>query len=437
MRRQPISILLALLCGILIPTGGASQEPKTKPNILFILADDVGREVLGCYGGSSYETPRIDSLADSGMKFTNAYVMPVCHPTRVALLSGQYPFQLGNPEWGTYPKKAEGDTLPNVLKRAGYSTAVAGKWQLALLKNDLGQPHRMGFDEYCLFGWHEGARYHSPFIYQNGKLREGLQDAYGPEVYTDFLIDFMKDCKTKQTPFFAFYSMALCHNVTDDLDGPVPFAPHGKYDDYHQMVEQMDRMVGKMIDAIENLGIAGETMIVFLTDNGTPKFVITDYQDGKLVEEPVTSRFGDREIPGGKGDATDWGTRVPLLVRWDGVVEGGSATEAMVDSVDFFPTFAEAGKARLPKDISYFGKSFLPILTEESNEGREWVFAGRNENYFVRTNGWKLHGDGRLFDMATDPDEQEPLGPGDGAPEKAKEARTHLQSILESLKLSD
>jgi arylsulfatase A len=138
-------------------TRGAS-----KPNILLILADDVGREVLGCYGGTSYKTPNIDQLAVDGVRFEHSYVMPVCHPTRTTLLTGQYPYRLGHPVWGSFPREAEKRTLPALLRAAGYATAVAGKWQLTLLKDDLEQPRRMGFDKYCLYGWHEGPWYYQP-----------------------------------------------------------------------------------------------------------------------------------------------------------------------------------------------------------------------------------------------------------------------------------
>ncbi len=112
----------------------ASAEDAVPPNILLILADDVGREVLGCYGGRSYATPQLDRLAAGGVRYTHAYAMPSCHPTRIALLTGQYPFRLGHPDWGTFPAAAEAGALGNVLKQAGYATAIAGKWQLTMLQ---------------------------------------------------------------------------------------------------------------------------------------------------------------------------------------------------------------------------------------------------------------------------------------------------------------
>src|SRR5262249_13024156 len=144
------SILFSLCLVIGASVCPAAEKP---PNILFILVDDVGREVLGCYGGQSYRTPNIDDLASRGIRFNNAYVMPMCHPTRTCIMTGQYPFRLGAMQWGTFPIQFETKTLAHALKRAGYVTGIAGKWQLTLLMKDPTQPNRMGFDEYCLDGW--------------------------------------------------------------------------------------------------------------------------------------------------------------------------------------------------------------------------------------------------------------------------------------------
>ena len=226
------------MVGLIGVLWSASIASSRQPNIVMILADDVGREVLGCYGGTSYATPNIDRLAAEGIRCEHAYVMPVCHPTRTTLLTGQYPFRLGHPDWGTFPRSAEDRTLANFLKRAGYATAIAGKWQLALLKDDLEQPHRMGFDEYCLYGWHEGPWYYQPHIWENGKRRTDIRDRYGPDVTCEYVIDFVE--RHKDGPFFAFYSMELCHAETNDLDKPAPVGPNGRYDSYAEMVAKMD-----------------------------------------------------------------------------------------------------------------------------------------------------------------------------------------------------
>jgi arylsulfatase A-like enzyme len=132
------------------------------------------------------------------------------------LLTGEYPFRLGNPAWGTFPADAELRTIAQVVKSAGYATAVVGKWQLSLLKDDFGQPGRLGFDEYCLLGWHEVPWYYQPHIWQNGQRRTDVSDRYGPDVIFEYLSDFI--ARHKRRPFFAFYSMTLCHSETNDLE---------------------------------------------------------------------------------------------------------------------------------------------------------------------------------------------------------------------------
>jgi len=200
-----VRIYRMLICACLFAGSVMTFQPANgkQPNILFILADDVGSEVLECYGGESYATPSLNQLASEGMRFEHAYSMAVCHPTRISLLSGQYPFRMGHPDWGTYPRALESQTFAHALKDAGYATAIAGKWQLTLLGEDPDHPHRLGFDQYCLFGWHEGPRYYLPHIRQNGHLRDDVADRYGPDVYVEFLIDFMT--QQRQKPFFAFY----------------------------------------------------------------------------------------------------------------------------------------------------------------------------------------------------------------------------------------
>ncbi len=428
-----ILIALITLCGSATsPLRGAAP-----PNIVFILADDVGQEVLGCYGGLSYGTPRLDRLAREGMRFEHAYSMPVCHPSRVCLLTGRYPFRFGSVPWGTFPAAAEAQTLPRLLKSAGYATAVAGKWQLTLLGKDPEHPHRLGFDEYSLFGWHEGPRYYRPLIRQNGKVRKDVEDRYGPDVYCDFLIDFIE--RHQGGPFFAFYSMALCHDVTDDLDAPVPVGPRGRYDSYREMAEGMDDRVGRLVGAIDRLGLAERTVIVFTGDNGTARRSIITARDGELFREPVSSLRGSSVVPGGKGKLTDGGTRVPLLVRWTGTTVAGGVSEQLVDFSDFLPTFAElAGKA-VPDDFTIDGKSFASSFRGGSAGGRRWAFAQQGKASWVRTQRWKLYRDGRLIDLRGDPRETTALSDEDGdedgseATQEAREARAELGAAIKAL----
>ncbi|MBC8289610.1 MAG: sulfatase-like hydrolase/transferase, partial [Planctomycetes bacterium] len=273
-----------------------------KPNIVFILADDVGREVLGCYGGTSYRTPNLDRLAAQGAKLTHCYAMPVCHPTRVTLLTGRYPRSLGNPKWGTFPKADETKTFAHSLRKAGYATAIAGKWQICTMKNDLDHPARLGFDEWSVFGWHEGPRFHEPMIYQNGKLRDDTKGTYGPDLYVDFLLDFLK--RKNDQPVMAFYSMALCHDVTDDIGEVVPYGSRGRYDNFKEMAEMMDTQIGRLVKGIDDLGIRENTPILFTTDNGTAGPTQPSAVAGPGKEVVLAKGLGERggkDSPRGQG----------------------------------------------------------------------------------------------------------------------------------------
>lgn len=415
----------------------ALADGPARPNIVLILADDVGTEVLGSYGGTSYATPRLDQLAETGLRFRHAYSMPSCHPTRICLLTGRYPFRHNHPDWGSFPESAAANTVAARLRAAGYATAVAGKWQLTLLRDDLDHPHRLGFDEYCLFGWHEGPRYHRPFIWQNGTRRTDVDQRFGPEVYVDFLVDFIR--RHRAEPFFAYYSMALCHDVSDDLPDPPPVGPLGRWETFAEMVAAMDHQVGRLLDALENLGVAENTAVFFLGDNGTPIRQIVDFRDGEYVRRPIFSRRGDREIAGGKTTLTDAGTHVPLIVRWPNRVQGGRASDALVDVSDVSPTLSELAAVPLPADASLDGISFVPAFSDPDASPREVAFAeigkpNRND-YWVRTARYKLYRSGRLFDVVADPLERRPLTSNESAAQASTRAR--LQNALDALDISN
>ena len=426
-----VTLALVALCSL-----ASMASAADKPNILLIMADDVGVDAIGCYGGESYKTPRIDALAGKGVRFNHCYSMPVCHPTRIALMTGRYPFRWQNPKWGSFPQKAEQLTFAHLLKKAGYATAVAGKWQICMMRDDLDHAQRLGFDESCLFGWHEGPRYHSPMIYQNGKLREGLEDRYGPDVYVDFLIDFMK--RNREKPFLAYYPMALCHDVTDDLDAPVPFGPEGHYDDYKTMVEAMDGCVGRLLDALKALQLDQKTIVIFTTDNGTPKRSIYSAEDNpdpkkkdKYIRVPVVSKFKGKEVPGGKGNLKNDGTNVPLITYSpNGGL--GLTSDDLVDFSDFLPTLAELAGATVPDDMPIDGHSFATQIQGNFGSSRKWAFAEHGGKHWVRSQEWKLYNDGRLFDMKSDPTERRVVAAASQSAQ-ARAAREELTRVLQSL----
>ncbi len=401
------------------------SESPARPNILFILADDVGREVLGCYGGQSYETPQLDQLASTGMRLEHCYSMPVCHPSRICLLTGKYPVTLANPRWGSFPKSAEKNTFASRLKNAGYKTAVAGKWQLSLMKNDRMQPARMGFDQWCLFGWHEGPRYHDPMIYENGKLRTDTDGKYGPDLYVEFLINFLQN--HRDSPMLAFYSMALCHDVTDDIGKPVPYGPDDRWLNYKEMAEDMDRQIGKLVKALDRLQLRQKTLILFTTDNGTAGASYLKYAEGKYVRPKVFSKIGDRMVQGGKGKLSDWGTRVPTIANWPGQIDAGQVVDDLVDFSDFLPTFVELAGVTPPSANEINGISFANRIRGQAASARKWAYSEHRGKSFVRTREVKLYSDGRFYDMTSDPEEKSPL------PIPSNNEAAMLQAALDSI----
>ena len=399
-----------------------------SPNIVFILADDVGDQAIGCYGGTSYSTPRVDALAADGMRFRHCYSMPVCHPTRLTLLTGQYPFRTGPTPWGAFPRNLEESTVAQRLRELGYATAVAGKWQLTLLRDEPDHPRRLGFDRWSLFGWHEGPRYYRPMIYEDGELRSDVNHRYGPDVYVDLLVDFMETHRDQ--PFFAFYSMALAHDVTDDIGTPPPLGPQGHYDSYRRMVENMDERVGRLVDAADRLGIRDRTLFIFTADNGTPKSYYFTAQGNEMLKQPIEFNWNGVLTSGGKGELTDAGTRVPLIANWQGTLAPGQVVDDLVDFSDWLPTFVELAGGTAPTGLD--GVSLADRLRGGDASQRKWAFASRRGSRWVRSQRWKLYDDGRLFDLGSGRAETGVVALSDPSP-AARKARAQLESALRGL----
>ncbi len=392
-----------------------TEKNGRPPNVLLIMADDLGYECLGAYGGASYNTPNLDHLAANGMRFDHCYSTPKCVPSRVNILTGRYGFRTGQ-EWGYIPPDEV--TFADVLKKAGYATAVAGKWQLALLEDNPDHPREMGFDEWSLWAWHEGPRYWNPMIWQNGAIRDDVADRYGPEVYTEFLIDFMR--RKRDQPFLAYYPMCLPHFAKGaGSKYGEPTGPDGDYQDFGTLVHQTDAMVGRLVAALDRLGLRENTLILFTGDNGTPN--------------RVQSRIDGEEMRGGKGEHTDAGTHVPLIVNQPGAVPAGTTCADLVDFSDFMPTFADLAGAGLPADRVIDGESFFPQVQGKEGNPRDWVYTEYKGLAWIRNHRWKLYDNGDLYDMAADPEEEHPIRPGKGD-DAAQRARARLAEALAGLR---
>jgi arylsulfatase A len=423
-----VRILIAgVLCSLTLPVVFA------QPNIILIMADDVGCEPIGIYGGQRWKTPHIDALARDGMRFSHCFSMPVCHPSRICLMTGKYPFRFDT-KWGAFPRDEEQHSLAAVLKRCGYRTAIAGKWQLCLMKDDRMQPQRMGFDEWSLFGWHEGARFHDPMIYQNGKPRSNTAGEYGPDVYVDFLSDFMERSKQAEQPFFAYYSMALAHDVTDDLSTQVPYVPgKDRWMNYGEMIQSLDEMVGRVVSKLDDLRLRENTIILFTGDNGTAvRSKLRHRENGKYEYEQVYSIQNGQRVRGGKGTLLDIGTNVPLIASWRGKIKAGAQSDALVDFSDWLPTLVEVAGGHMERKVD--GRSFASTLfNPDSEPRRKYAFAeSRGKRAWVRTQQYKLYNNGQYFDVNADPFEKTPLT---GITGDAAEEQEFLESALKRLEL--
>ena len=367
---QNLNLIFAILSilGLIWPL---QAEDPSKPNIIFIMVDDLGPEWIGCCGAEGIETPVIDELARTGMRFTNAYSMPKCTPTRVTLLTGQYPFRHGwvnhwdVPRWGAgcHFDPKHNVSFARLLKKAGYATAIAGKWQINdfRVQPDVLSGH--GFDEWCMWTGYEtgnrpsGKRYWNPHIHTSAgsKTYEGK---FGTDVFADFIIEFMTRNKSK--PMMIYFPMALTH-------GPLVHTPNDlevkdKMDKHKAMVRYTDFTVGRLVKTLDHLGIRNNTILIFTTDNGTGG--------------GISGALNGRTVRGGKGRISESGCRAPFIVNGPGIVPSGVVTDCLTDFTDLLPTFCELGGAEVPEELAIDGKSIAPVLLGKAKDGpRKWIMA--------------------------------------------------------------
>ena len=438
---------LRLACLAVLPfltAASLSAARPERPNIIFVMIDDLGPEWVSSYGAEDITTPRMDALAETGMSFQAAYSMPQCTPTRATLLTGQYPFRHGwvnhwdVPRWGAgcHFDPKHNITFARQLKQVGYVTGIAGKWQIDDFRVKPGALKEHGFDEWCMWTGYEtqnppsGERYWDAFVAANVSIPEfgeptsnvrrddfgvtGTYDGkFGPDVYNAFCCDFVK--RHKDEPFMLYYPMALTH-------GPLVHTPDepnasDKMDKHKAMVRYTDKLVGKLVDALDDAGVREETVLIVTTDNGT--------------SGGITGHLEGRAVKGGKAKVTENGPRQPFIVNGPGIVPAGVETACLTDFTDLLPTFCELAGAPLPEGVTLDGRSFAPVILGEAEDGpRKWIMAMGHgaarldeqgvrpvqdfTHRVIRDKQFKIHvSDDRevtaLYDLSADPGEEQNL----------------------------
>lgn len=429
------SILLSLI--VLSCNVGSEQQEEAntnenRPNILFILADDLGKEWISCYGAETIQTPNIDALAQSGIRFDHAYSMPQCTPSRLTFLTAQYPFRHGwvnhwdVPRWGggAHFDENQYPQLVKKIKEAGYQTGIAGKWQIDDFRVEPDALTRVGFDAFCMWTGYEtgipasAERYQDPYIF----TKEGSKSypgQFGPDIFQDFIKDFLQ--QKEEQPFFLYYPMVLPHGPFINTPDETAETAEGRY---AAMVRYVDKITGNIVKALEAANLRENTLIIWASDNGTG-----------------TSFYGHlngNKVKGGKGRTIESGIAAPFIVSWPDKIKAGQTSEALIDFTDILPTCIELATnqkmATWKEDIPFplDGQPFTAILNGTSTENdRAWILSmgGKNnakltedgvENQYVfrdrvlRDRRFKLYINpsreaDQFYDLLNDPMEQNNL----------------------------
>lgn len=443
--RIPLVAVAAVLLLPLVPavTVAADQRPANVPNVVLVLADDLGGGDLACYGSTYHRTPNLDRLASQGMRFTQAYAAcPVCSPTRASILAGKSPARLHLTDWlpgrGDMPSQklrrpvieqhlpANEVTIAAALKPAGYASASIGKWHLG---GPGFLPEQVGFD-LNVAGTAAGSpkSYFSP--YKVASLPDGPNLEYLTDRLTDEAVKFIRD--NKDRPFFLYLPHFAVHiplGAPDDL--VEEYRKRAKPDAaqnnpiYAAMVQRLDASVGRLMQTLDELKLADDTILIFTSDNG-----------GLSTKEgPNTPATSNAPFRAGKGYLYEGGVREPLIVRWPGAVKAGATSDTPVISTDLYPTILEACgvKPAGPTD----GVSLLPVLKQSGglpDRDLYWHYPhysnqGGKPGGAIRRGDWKLiefYEDMRveLYNLKDDAGERADLAAQE--PEKTKQLRTAL-----------
>lgn len=452
--RNRILLFLAIFGLSLSATAG-------KPNIVFILCDDLGIGDLGCYGQEKLKTPHIDSIGSNGMRFENHYSgSTVCAPSRSSLMTGQHTghtYVRGNspnvgnaprPKIGQLPLPKDAVTLPKLLQKAGYNTGMFGKWGLGGPDNSGATP-RQGFDEF--FGYYcqsHGHTYYPKYLWRNRKKVELDGDTYSHDLIWDEGLEFIRDSVKSRKPFFTYYSITVPHaamTAPQDLHekwckvypefndkvgryGGVGMGKDGQIRNpiagFAAMMENLDNQVGELVAELKKLDVYEDTLIIFTSDNGT-------HREGGHNPDFWNSNGPFR---GHKRALYEGGIHAPLLVSWPKKIEPGSTSDHICAFWDWLPTLAEIGGAKVPSKTEIDGISMVPLLTGKGDRQKThkylyWEFTEGKPRKAVRAGKWKAirtyASDGEtlvkseLFDLENDVGETTNLA--ETYPEKAQE----------------
>lgn len=399
MRQSVITLILIFLLGLSLGLKPESDtaDPSGKPNIVLIMLDDVSPDLFACYGlPGAAETPNIDRLATEGVMFKTCYASSMCAPARAMIMTGRYGSHNGvyyNSMWtnnSTDSLFINNYSMARLIREAGYATAIAGKWHCG---SKAPCEPEVGFDEYCLWeglneiarlpgspeytGGYENetttSRYWHPAIIRNHELVETSPDDFGPDIFCDFICDFMERKVKENKPFFAYWPSVAPHGTRQgQTTTPLRGEPGemGKAPDQEESAERfralnhyMDILVGKVIDKIEELGIEENTIVLFTSDNGTA----------------VT----------GKTRAVERGPHVPC-VYWGNMVKKRGATDELTDFTDIAPTLLELAGVDWPEPEAFDGQSLVPFLTGKTDSHRDWIYGFIATSQIVRSKDYLL-----------------------------------------------
>ena len=429
-------LLLAILLGMSCSQKEKQEQVQVKPNIILIMADDLGMETINTYGGESYQTPNLDKLAADGMKFSNCYSTPLCTPSRVQLMTGKYNFRnyIG---FGLLDSKER--TFGHAMQEAGYKTSITGKWQLygnkkqqELAGGKTGSlPVQAGFDTYRLWQIQDrGYRFKNPTLETFKDGLETYNEEYGPDKFVEFIESFMTE--NKDEPFFVYYPMCLVHDPflpTPDSPDFEQYDPETHTNDttyFKDMMTYMDKQVGRIVKKTDELGIRENTLILFIGDNGTDRDVISKWK-GKMIK-------------GEKGYTVEAGTHVPFIANWKGTIAPNQVNENLIDFTDFFPSILDAAHASPAQNQVLDGTSFYSQLLGKEAQARDWVFCSYAPKWgkftpktYVQNTEWKLYRSGEFYHFKTDPMELSSITDSELTKDQL-ELKAGFQKVLDAMK---